>query len=169
MRTADTPSIPHALSPTPYPRPQRYREILHDFKAAYRRQLAAVTQRRENAALLAGGGRSGGGSGGGGGTAANSEASAVDALLRERSALTSSSKALDAVLAQAAETRDALARQRAGIASAAGRVGSIMSTLPGVTQLMGAISARRLRNERSMALVMAACACFLIWAFVLRG
>ena len=146
---------------------QRYREVLHDFKAAYRRQLSAIAQRRESAALMAGL-RSGGAGSGGGGGGSGGNASALDALLRERGALSSSSLALDAVLAQASETRDALARQRAGIASAAGRVSALLSALPGVQQLMGAISNRRLRNERVMGLVMGACACFLIWAFVLR-
>lgn len=136
--------------------------MTHDFKATARRTSAALRQRRENAALF----RSlrGGGPGAGGGA----DESATDALLRERGSLASSSKALDAVLAQAAETRDALARQRAGILSAGGTLGALASALPGVGALMGAIDRRRSRNDRVVALTAAACACFIVWWFALR-
>jgi hypothetical protein len=139
--------------------PQRYREVLHDFKAAYRRQQAAVRARLESAALLSSLRR---GPGGGGDT------SVTDALLRERGSLAASGKAIDGVLAQASETRDALARQRAGLATAAGRLGSIASGLPGVAQLMGAISRRRNVNDSVVGLVAAAIVCFFLWWFALR-
>lgn len=138
--------------------PQRYREVLHDFKAAYRRQQAASRAKRDSAALF----HSLRGPGGGGDT------SATDALLRERGSLMSSSKALDAVLAQAAETRDALSRQRAGILTAAGRLGGIAASIPGVSQLMGAIDSRRSRNDSIVALVAAGIICFMLWWFALR-
>ena len=119
-----------------------------------------MRQRRENAALF----RSLHGGGGGG----SNDTSVTDALLRERGSLLSSSKAIDEVLQQAAETRDALYRQRTGIANAAGRLGSLAAQIPGVSQLMGAIDRRRLANDRIVALVAAGCICFMLWWFALR-
>ena len=136
--------------------------MLHDFKAAYRRQQASLRTRREGRDLFHS--MRAGGPGGGG----RQDTSATDALLRERGSLLSSSKALDTVLAQAAETRDALSRQRAGIATAAGRLGHLASSLPGVSQLMGAIDRRRLANDRTVGLVAAGCICFLLWWVALR-
>ena len=132
--------------------------MLHDFKAAYRRQQAAARTKRDSAALFHSLRAPGGG-----------DHSVTDALLRERSALSSSSSALDSVLAQAAETRDALARQRGSLVAAAGRLGSLAAALPGVAQLMGAIDARRLRNDTVVALTVAGCLCFALYWFALRA
>ena len=63
----------------------------------------------------------------------------------------------------------ALARQRAGIVSAASRLGSLAATLPGVAQLMGAIDARRARNDTVVGLTVAGCLCFLLYWFALRA
>jgi hypothetical protein len=143
--------------------PQRAREVLHDFKSAFRREAAGLQQRRD-AALLYSSLRGGGG----GGVKGAADMSAVDALLRERGSLSSSGRAIDDVLATAADTHNALARQRAALAGAAGRLGTYTARLPGVGGLMDAIHRRRVRNDQVLAVVIAACLCFALWWLVLR-
>lgn len=139
---------------------QRFRDVLADFRGEFRRQAAAYRQRQDAAALLAGAaGRRGEDSG---------DAAASDALLRERASLQGSTRAVDDILAQAAATGDMLRSQRASLASSAGRLGGMLTRIPGATQLMGAISARRSRNDTIVGLVIAACVCFCVWWVLLR-
>jgi Snare region anchored in the vesicle membrane C-terminus len=81
----------------------------------------------------------------------------------------SSHRAMDEIIAQAAETREALSRQRSSLTNAMSGVSSLMGNLPGVGQLVGAIHSRRLLNDRTMAIVAAVCLCFFLWWFALRN
>lgn len=147
-----------APSSTP---PQRFREVIHDFKTTFRKQLAAIRAKREKAALYRDLREAKN-------AATNADAAATDTLLRERGSLVSSHRAMDEIIAQAQETREALSRQRSSLSTAMTGVSSLMGRLPGVGQLVGAIHQRRLLNDRTMAIVIAACLCFFLWWFALR-
>lgn len=137
---------------------QRFREVLHDFKTTFRKQLAATRQRREKAALFRDLKEA----------KASADATATDTLLRERTSLASSHRAIDDIIAQAAETRESLARQRSSLQSTMSGVGEVLGRLPGLGGLIGMIHQRRISNDRIVAGVVAVCLCFFIWFFVLR-
>jgi Golgi SNAP receptor complex protein 1 len=84
-------------------------------------------------------------------------------LLKERGSLQAAHSELDEVLGRAAEAQNALGRQRATIAGAANRLSGIASRIPGLSQLMQAISRRRLKNDIIVAFVVALLICFTIW------
>lgn len=137
---------------------QRFREVIHDVKTTFRKQLAALKARREKAALFRDVREA----------KAAADASATDTLLRERGSLVQSNKAVEEMLAQAAATRENLARQRSTLQGAMGGIGDLMGRLPAVGAIIGAIQSRRIFNDRVVAAVAAVCLCFFIWFFVLR-
>lgn len=137
---------------------QRFREVIHDVKTTFRKQLAALRARREKAALFRDVREA----------KAAADASATDTLLRERGSLVQSNKAVEEMLAQAAATRESLARQRSALQGAMGGIGDLMGRLPAVGAVIGAIQSRRIFNDRVVAGVAAICLCFFIWFFVLR-
>jgi len=69
---------------------------------------------------------------------------------------------------QTAATAEALRGQRSAIAGGAGRLGGFLSSLPGAAALIGAIAARRTRNDAVVNLTIAACACFTLRWLLLR-
>jgi len=140
---------------------QRFREVGHEFRNTLTRAVALHRQRRDTDALFRE-------LHGGGGGKAGSDHTAMDHLLRERASIMASNRATDETLAVAAETHAALRHQRAGLLAGAGSLAALASRLPGVGTLMHAIDARRLRNDRIVAVVMGLAACFLLWFFVLR-
>jgi hypothetical protein len=132
----------------------RYREVVADFRGEHRRQLGALRARRDNELLYADvHGRRGGAA----------ETSATDILLRERGSLLSGGSAVDELLAQAERTREALATQRASVTHAMGRLGNVLTSVPGVNNLLRAINRRRLQNEVVLGLTIAACLCVYLW------
>ena len=137
---------------------RRYRDVHLELRAAHRKQVSARTLRRESAALL---GRVGGERGRG-------EGDAQAQLLRERSSLASHHREIDAVLENAGAIREALARQRSGIASSLGLLGGLAGRLPGVSAVVDAIKKRRSRNDYIVAGVAAFCSCALLYFTVLR-
>lgn len=141
---------------------QRFRDVLTDLRSEQRRQVAAQRARAEAAALL-------GGTRGAGESSDGGSGDGVDMLLRERGSLLSSTRAVDDILAQAAAASDVLRAQGASLSSAAGRLGGFVVRLPGASVLMGAISARRTRNDTIVALVVAVCVCFAVWSAYLRN
>lgn len=140
---------------------QRYREVLGENRRHTRTMVAALRAKRESAALFRDMRQ---------GAAAGASASATDTLLRERNSILNATRGVDGALSVAAETREALERQRQGLATSASGVGSIVMRLPGVSSLMDAIGSRQKRNDRIIAVVIALCICFgLWWAFGGRG
>ena len=125
-------------------------------------RLLPVRQRLQAAALLGeAGARSAGAAGSG-------DASVDAVLLRERSSLLSHNRAIDEILAQAGSTSDSLRSQRDTLTSAAGRLGGFLTRIPGATQVMSAISARRSWNDTVVGLVIAACVCYSVYHLALR-
>jgi hypothetical protein len=133
--------------------------VLHELRAEQRRQGAALRHQREAAALMA---RRSAAAGNGGGAG---QASATDLLLRERGALVGSHSAVDEVLRSAGETQAALARQRAAVQGASGRLGALAARVPILGDLVGAIQRKRSRSDYIVAAVMAACMLFTAWYF----
>jgi hypothetical protein len=139
--------------------------VLGSLRQEHRAQSASLRQRMNAAALLgeAAGRERGGGAGG-----AHGDTSLDAVLLRERSSLLGHNRAIDDILAQASETTESLRSQRDTLSGAAGRLGGFLSRIPGATQLMGAIAARRSRNDTIVALVIAACVCYSVYHVLLR-
>jgi hypothetical protein len=161
---------------------QGHHEVLDDLESTARRHKATLKHRLDSAALL----------GRGGGSTHPDNDSAADALIRERSALLGSHKAigmfiltgkrfsfgaltisvnsrfLDAAMEQAQQAHDSLVRQRASLNVTMSGVGALMLRVPGVNLLMGAIQRRRTRNDQVVAVVIGVCVCFLVWWFILR-
>jgi hypothetical protein len=166
---------------------KRFNEILLDFKTTFRKQQvrpraaracarvparsrrrhrprpalpscpqAAARQRREKAALF----REAGGAGG--------STAGAETLLRERGSLLSSTRAMDEILAQAAQTSEALARQRGALGASAADVGDLASRLPLVGGFIEGLRGHRAFSDRVVALTIAAVLCFFLWLFVLR-
>jgi hypothetical protein len=140
--------------------------VLAGLRQEHRSQAAAQRAHVEQAALLAEGAARA--ASGAGGARAGSDTTADAALLRERGALQGHSRAVDDLLQQAAATAEALRGQRSSIAAGAGRLGGFLTALPGASALIGAISARRTRNDLVVNLTVAACACFTVWWLLLR-
>ena len=144
---------------------QRFRDVLGTLRQEHRAQSAQLRQRMNAAALLGEAAARSGAAGGGG---AGSDASIDAVLLRERSSLQSHNRAIDEILAQAGDTSDSLRSQRDTLASAAGRLGGFLTRIPGATQVMGAISARRSWNDTVVGLVISLCVCYTVYHLVLR-
>jgi hypothetical protein len=134
--------------------------VLADLWSEHRQQESAHRARAATAALL--------GPRRAAGADAGADADAADLLLRERGSLQRSTSAVDEMLSQASATSELLAAQRAVIGAAAGRLGGFLTRVPGATAVVGAISARRVRNDTIVGLVIAACVCFTVWFIMLR-
>jgi Golgi SNAP receptor complex protein 1 len=137
---------------------QRYREILFDFKTEFKKTQGAIGRKRESAELMAK-------RGGGGGREGESE---MDTLLRERNAINSSQRMTDDIIGQAMATKADLSSQRAMFAGSASKMGGLAAQFPGLNNLIGTIQRRKKRDQVIIALVVAACLCFLIWLVLLR-
>ena len=165
---------------------KRFNEILLDFKTTFRKQQvrarvcagaataaaapplppalraptslaqAAARQRREKAALF----REAGGAGG--------SSAGAETLLRERGSLLSSTRAMDEILAQAAQTSEALARQRGALGASAADVGDLASRLPLVGGFIEGLRGHRAFSDRAVAVTIAVILCFFLWYFILR-
>ena len=140
--------------------PQRFNEVLLDFKTTFRKQVASQREAREKAALFHEA-KSAPGAGAGSGAGA-------EMLLRERGSLIASTRAMDEILAQAAGTSEALARQRAALVGSAGDVGELVSRLPVIGGLVDGLRGQRIYSDRVVAVVIALVVCFFLWLFFLR-
>ena len=104
---------------------QRHREILHDLQQEFNKSRASLKAATERSQLL---------------SSVQDDIrehrsaarSASDALLRERNAISASSRVADDVLGSAAATRDALASQRSGFGSVGGKLKQLASLAPQV-------------------------------------
>lgn len=136
---------------------QRYREILFDFKTEFKKTQGAILNKRESAQLMA---KRGGG--------AREGESEMDTLLRERNAINSSQKMTDDIIGQAIATKADLSKQRSMFTASAGKMSGLAAQFPGLNNLIGSIQRRKKRDQVIIALVVAACLCFLIWLLILR-
>ena len=141
---------------------KRYREILFDCSADFKKTSAAVARKREQAELFRGANTGGGGNGsGGGGNGGRDEG--MEHLLRERSAIGNSLRAADDVLGQAAEVQSELRTQGSSLRGAQGTMLAIAANVPGVNQLIDKIRKKRNKDDIIVSGVIAFCILFTLW------
>ncbi|KAF9650530.1 V-snare-domain-containing protein [Thelephora ganbajun] len=116
---------------------QRHRDVHQDNVREFRRTKASVKQALDQMNLLSG--------------VRNDidahKSSAADMLLAERGRIDSSHQMTDEILEQAYETRADFARQRTTIAGINTRMAGVLSTMPGINNLLGMIKSRRRRDS----------------------
>mmetsp|Transcript_26408 Transcript_26408/g.76219 ORF Transcript_26408/g.76219 Transcript_26408/m.76219 type:complete len:269 (+) Transcript_26408:507-1313(+) len=139
---------------------KRYREILFDCSADFKKTSAAVARKREQAELFRGANTGGGGMGGGNG-GGNDEG--MEHLLRERNAIGNSMKAADAVLGQAAEVQSELRSQGSSLRGVQGTMLAIAGNIPGVNMLIDKIRKKRNKDDVIVSGVIAVCILFTLW------
>ncbi|KAI0361044.1 V-snare-domain-containing protein [Trametes cingulata] len=115
---------------------QRHREVYLDYARELRRTKGNVKTALEQANLLSG--------------VRNDidayKSSAADSLLAERGHIDNSHRMTDDMLAQAYETRAEFARQRTTISGINARMQGVLSSMPGINNLLSMIKTRRRRD-----------------------
>ncbi|KAI0363617.1 V-snare-domain-containing protein [Pilatotrama ljubarskyi] len=115
---------------------QRHREVYLDYARELRRTKGNVKAALEQANLLSG--------------VRNDidayKSSAADSLLAERGHIDNSHRMTDDMLAQAYETRAEFARQRSTISGINARMQGVLSSMPGINNLLSMIKTRRRRD-----------------------
>ncbi|TEB38832.1 V-snare-domain-containing protein [Coprinellus micaceus] len=131
---------------------QRHRELHRDSVREFRRTKGNVKNALDQANLLSG--------------VRNDidayKSSAADSLLAERGRIDSSHRMTDDIIDQARETRSEFARQRTSLAGINARIGQVMTTMPGINNLIGMIKARRRRDAIIMGVVIGICIILLL-------
>jgi Golgi SNAP receptor complex protein 1 len=141
---------------------KRYREILFDCSADFKKTSAAVARKREQMELFRGSrATSGGSSGQGNGNGADDEA--MEHLLRERNAIGNSLQTADSVLGQAAEVHSELRSQGSALRGVRGTVMSIAGNVPGLNRLIDNIRKKRNKDDMIVSGVIASCILFTLW------
>ncbi|GBE77439.1 V-snare-domain-containing protein [Sparassis crispa] len=116
---------------------QRHREVYQDYTRELRRTKTNVQTALDQTNLLSG--------------VRNDidayKSSAADSLLAERGHIDNSHQMTDDILGQAYETRSEFARQRSTIAGINTRMTGVITTLPGVNNLLSMIKTRRRRDS----------------------
>jgi len=133
---------------------KRYREILFDCTADYKKTSAAVARKREVMELF-GKSREGKKEAG--------EDPEMEQLLRERNAIGNSMRTATNVLGQAEEIRADLRHQGSNLRGVAGRVQAIAGNVPGLNMLVDAIRRKRSRDDMVVSGVIVICILFTIW------
>ena len=118
---------------------KRFREILSDYKAEFRRTQASIVRKRESAELFreVDAERRVGGQG--------QQHGATDQLLRERGALGGSHRGAESVIGQALSVRESLRGQRMSLSGAGGKLVQMGRAVPGVNNLIQLIQRKRTR------------------------
>ncbi|KAI0660586.1 V-snare-domain-containing protein [Cubamyces menziesii] len=115
---------------------QRHREVYLDYARELRRTKGNVKTALDQANLLSG--------------VRNDidayKSSAADSLLAERGHIDNSHRMTDDMLAQAYETRAEFARQRTTISGINARMQGVLSSMPGINNLLSMIKTRRRRD-----------------------
>ena len=141
---------------------QRYRAILHDYSADYRKSKDALTAARQRAELLLPTSSS---------SPTNAQLSSPsstslrprsDQLLREKTSLHTSLRMTDELLTQASEGRESLLSQTSLFHAVRGRMSGIRAKFPVVNALMGRIERQRKKDVIVLSGVIATCICFSI-------
>ncbi|KAI0931503.1 hypothetical protein AcW2_000379 [Taiwanofungus camphoratus] len=131
---------------------QRHREVYQDYSCELRRTKTNVQSALDQANLLSG--------------VRNDidayKSSAADSLLAERGHIDNSHRMTDDVLAQAYETRSEFGRQRSTISGMNSRMAGVVSTLPGVNNLLSMIKSRRRRDSIIVGCVIGLCIVLLL-------
>lgn len=136
---------------------KRYREILFDCSADFKKTSAAVSRRREAAELFLGAK-----------PCRNSDDNngrdpAMEQLLRERNAIGNSIKSATSVLGQASEIHSDLRNQGQSLRNVSGKMARIVSNVPGLNHLIEAIHRKRNRDDMIVSMVTACCILFTLW------
>ena len=139
---------------------KRYREILFDCSADFKKTSAAVARKREQAELFRGA-NTGGGMGRSGNGSGHDEG--MEHLLRERNAIGNSMKAADAVLGQAAEVQSELRSQGASLRGVQGTMLAIAGNVPGLNVLIDKIRKKRNQDDMIVSGVIAFCILFTLY------
>ena len=140
---------------------QRYRAILHDYTAEFKKTKETINSARQRAELLL--------------PSSSSPSSAndsllgndrlrprTDLLLREKNSLHNSLRITDEIILQATESRDSLHQQGQMFGLIRGRVNSLRTKFPVVNNLIGRIERQRKKDVIVMASVIATCICFTV-------
>uniref|UniRef100_A0A7S1ZHV2 Golgi SNAP receptor complex member 1 n=1 Tax=Trieres chinensis TaxID=1514140 RepID=A0A7S1ZHV2_TRICV len=135
---------------------RRFREVLFDSKADFKKASASVARRREAMELFHGAGMAGSNSGG-------NDDPAMEHLLRERNAIGNSLNAADSVLGQAEEIRSDLRSQGASLRGIQGTMLNIAGNVPGLNGLIDSIRKKRNQDDMVVSGVIAFCILFTIW------
>ncbi|KAL0576711.1 protein transport protein gos1 [Marasmius crinis-equi] len=143
---------PDVLSPSMLRAIQRHRELFQDNSRELKRTKANVKNALDQANLLSG--------------VRNDidayKSSAADSLLGERGRIDSSHRMTDELLEQAHETRAEFSRQRASLAGINTRMASVLSSMPGINNVVAMIKSRRRRDSIIMGVVIGFCAILLL-------
>jgi len=131
---------------------QRHRDVHQDNIREFRRTKASVKQALDQINLLSG--------------VRNDidahKSSAADMLLAERGRIDSSHQMTDEILEQAYETRADFSRQRATITGINTRMTGVLSTMPGINNLLGMIKSRRRRDSIIVGCLIGVCLILLL-------
>jgi len=131
---------------------QRHRDVHQDNIGEFRRTKASVKHALDQMNLLSG--------------VRNDidahKSSAADMLLAERGRIDSSHQMTDEVLEQAYETRADFSRQRATITGINSRMSGVLSTMPGINNLLGMIKSRRRRDSIIVGCLIGVCLILLL-------
>ncbi|EIN13877.1 v-SNARE protein [Punctularia strigosozonata HHB-11173 SS5] len=131
---------------------QRHRDVFRDYQAEFKRTQANVRNALDRANLLSG--------------VRNDidayKSSAADSLLAERSRIDSSHRMTDDILEQAYTTRAEFSSQSVSISSINARMQNVISTMPGINNLLSMIKSRRRRDAIIMGLVIGICTILLL-------
>ncbi|KAH9982979.1 v-SNARE protein [Lactifluus volemus] len=131
---------------------QRHRDVYQDYVKEFRRTKANVQAAVDQANLLSG--------------VRNDidayKSSAAEALLAERGRIDSSHEMIDATLEQAHETRAEFARQRSSLGSIQTRMVGVLSTVPGINNILSMIHKRRRRDAYIIGGLIGVCLFFLL-------
>lgn len=137
---------------------QRYRAILHDYTAEYRKTKESIAAARQRAELLLP-------------SHANEKESLLngtsqslrprtDQLIREKNSLHTSLRITDELIQQAADSHSSLQNQSAMFTSIRSRVSGLRSRFPVVNTLIGRIERQRQKDVIVMASVISVCIIF---------
>jgi len=131
---------------------QRHRDVHQDNIREFRRTKASVKQALDQMNLLSG--------------VRNDidahKSSAADMLLAERGRIDSSHQMTDEILEQAYETRADFSRQRTTITGINTRMTGVLSTMPGINNLLGMIKSRRRRDTIIVGCLIGVCLVLLL-------
>jgi len=131
---------------------QRHRDVHQDNIREFRRTKASVKQALDQINLLSG--------------VRNDidahKSSAADMLLTERGRIDSSHQMTDEILEQAYETRADFSRQRTTITGINSRMAGVLSTMPGISNILGMIKSRRRRDSIIVGCLIGVCLVLLL-------
>uniref|UniRef100_A0A7S3D056 Golgi SNAP receptor complex member 1 n=1 Tax=Palpitomonas bilix TaxID=652834 RepID=A0A7S3D056_9EUKA len=156
LQQLDEQMSPTSSTPAHTRQLQRHRELCLSFTREFRKIKTNITTARENAEIfntVRGDMRDG------------ERTNRNDILLRERSSIQNSQRSTAATLEQAVGARESLGHQRQTFTSITSRMSHLAQTLPGVNNLIGAISKKKNKDSIILAVVIASCTlfCLLYW------